>query len=286
MAENSTVLAVLLRERGQDRYGTFCVAYNRAVSALDIRAGGPPSRAQFHRWVTGGLHALPHTDHCRVLEHMLTGYTAAQLIAPCPDRVIPPPARQADNTPAAQTASWPGAGMAGVEAVFTSRAEFAAKVDPKSLIEDASDVRVAGLSLNLWCQELPDTFLLRLLSAGTRISLLFLDPDGDATAAREHEEQYESGVLATLTKVNIGIMTRLRQRLPADNRDRLTLAAYDETIRFNLILAGNLCVAQPYMPRARGIDSPTLLIRDTGHGGLYQVFAEIYDELAARSKPR
>jgi hypothetical protein len=285
MAENSTVLAVLLRERGQDRYGTFCVAYTKAASALDIRGSGPPSRAQFHRWVTGGLHALPYTDHCRVLEHMLTGCTAAQLIAPCPDRVIPAPARQADTMSTSQTPFWPSAGMAGVEAVFTSRAEFASKVDLKSIIEDASEVRVAGLSLNLWCQELPDTFLLRLLTAGTRISLLFLEPDGEATAAREREEQYEPGVLATLTRVNIGIMTRLRQRLPADARDRLTLAGYDETIRFNLILAGDLCVTQPYMPRARGIDSPTMLIRDTGHGGLYPAFAEIFDELAARSKP-
>jgi hypothetical protein len=285
MAENTTLLAVLLRERGQDRYGSFCAAYSKAATTLDIRGGVPPSRAQFHRWVTGGLHALPYTDHCRVLEHMLTGYTAAQLIAPCPDRVIPAPARQAGTTPAPQMPSWLDAGMAGVEAVFASRAEFASQVDPKSLIEDASEVRVAGLSLNLWCQELPDTFLLRLLSAGTRVSLLFLDPDGEATAAREREEQYEPGVLATLTRVNIGIMTRLRQRLPADDRDRLTVAVYDETIRFNLILAGNLCVAQPYMPRARGIDSPTMLIRDTGHGGLYPVFADIYDELAARSKP-
>jgi Domain of unknown function (DUF5919) len=121
--------------------------------------------------------------------------------------------------------------------------------------------------------------------AGTRISLLFLEPGCEATAGREREEQYEKGVLATLTTVNIGIMTRLRQQLPAQERDRLTLATYDETIRFNLLLAGDLCVAQPYMPRARGIDSPTMVIRQTGNGGLYAVFEQVYEELAARSKP-
>ena len=48
------------------------------------RVAAAPSRAQFHRWTTGGLRGLPYTDHCRVLEHMLTGYSAAQLLQPCP----------------------------------------------------------------------------------------------------------------------------------------------------------------------------------------------------------
>ncbi|HEX9515398.1 MAG TPA: hypothetical protein VF940_04390 [Streptosporangiaceae bacterium] len=46
------------------------------------------------------------------------------------------------------------------------------------------------------------------------------------------------------------------------------------------------CVAQPYLPNARGIDSPTLLIRAmAASGGLYPVFEQFYEALVERSRP-
>jgi len=79
----------------------------------------------------------------------------------------------------------------------------------------------------------------------------------------------------------------LRDRFPADSRDRLRLAVYDETIRFNIILVNDhICVAQAYMPSARGVDSPTLLIRRTqSDGGLYPVFEQVFEAIAERSRP-
>ncbi len=94
MTQTPTLLAVLLDRRGLDRYGSFRPAYEKAARAIDPKLGhSAPSRAQFHRWTTGALRGLPYTDHCRVLEHMLSGYTAAQLFQPCPDRALPPPER-------------------------------------------------------------------------------------------------------------------------------------------------------------------------------------------------
>ena len=157
MTGHPTVLAVLLEDRGLHRYGSFRAAYGKAASALDKQlAHSVPSRAQFHRWLTGELRSLPYTDHCRVLEHMLAGYSAPQLFAPCPDRAVPVPARAAPGTTAAALPAVPAAGMAGVVAVFASRTEFAAQVDPISLFNGARRVRAAGLSLNLICQQVPD----------------------------------------------------------------------------------------------------------------------------------
>ena len=292
MTGSPTLLAVLLEDRGLNRYGSFSAAYQKAARALDPGlATSAPSRAQFHRWTTGGLRSLPYTDHCRVLEHMLDGYSAMQLLGPCSDRAIPAPAlanaKTARPAPPLGTPLPPVTGMAGVEAIFASRSEFAARVEPQALLEDASSVRAAGLSLNLICQQLPDQFLLRLLTRGAQLTCLFLDPDGDAIKEREREERYEPGTLAALTRLNIEMMTRLRDRLSAEARDRLRLAAYDETIRFNIIIAGNhTAVVQPYLPRARGVESPTLLIRATGGpAGLYPVFEQVYEALAERSRP-
>ena len=61
---------------------------------------------------------------------------------------------------------------------------------------------------------------------------------------------------------------------------------YDETIRFNIILVDDqTCVAQPYLPHGRGIDSPTLLIRRNGApGGLYPDLRAGLRRLAERSR--
>jgi hypothetical protein len=223
---------------------------------------------------------------------MLTGYTAAQLLGPCPDRAIPAPARSSGAkaaNPAPQLAPVvPGVEMmAGVEAIFTSRSEFAARVEPRALLDGVTSIRAAGLSLNLICQQIPDQYLLRHLAGGTQLTCLFLDPGGQAIQAREREEQYQPGFLSNLTKLNIEVISRLRDRLPAGVQDRLRLAAYDETIRFNILLAGDrTCVVQPYLPQARGVEAPTLLIRSTSEaGGLYPVFEQIYQSLEERSRP-
>src|SRR5215471_17135819 len=161
MTARPTVLAALLEDRGLHRYGSFSAAYHKAAGALDKQlTHSVPSRAQFHRWLTGELRRLPYTDHCRVLEHMLAGYSAEQLFAPCPDGAFPAPARgkrdTTVSTPALRTVP---AGMAGVVAVFASRTEFMVKLDPISLFASTQRVRAAGLSLNLICQQVPDQYL-------------------------------------------------------------------------------------------------------------------------------
>jgi Domain of unknown function (DUF5919) len=289
MNAQPTVLAVLLEAKGLDRYGTFRAAYDKAARALDRQHGSaPPSRAQFHRWLTGGLRRLPHTDHCLVLEQILTGYTTQQLFELCPANGTPVPRTAETAIPAGNGSPAAAQGdLADVAGVFASRSDFASSIQPQALFDGAARIRAAGLSLNLICQQLPDTHLLRLLRSGTQLTCLLLDPDGAAIKAREQEEGYPPGHLSTLNALNVGLLTRLRARLPDDQRDRLRIALYDETIRFNIILVDDsACVVQPYMPQARGVDSPTLLIRRNNQpGGLYPVFEQVYESIQERSKP-
>ena len=292
MTGQPTLLATLLEGKGLHRYGTFRAAYQKAARSLDRDLGdSAPSRAQFHRWLTGDVRGLPYTDHCRVLEHMLPDYSASQLLQPCPANGSPVPVRGAADarmSPVLHNGqALPGTGgLADVAAVFASRSEFAAKVEPCALFEGASRIRAAGLSLNLICQQVPDLHLRRILVEGAQLTCLFLDPDGEAIKAREREEEYAPGHLVNLTSFNIQIMARLRDHLPPDARERMRLAVYDETIRFNILLIDDdECVVQPYLPQARGIDSPTLLIRRTSSpAGLYPIFEQVYDAIAERSR--
>ncbi|GAA3472071.1 DUF5919 domain-containing protein [Nonomuraea roseola] len=288
MAEQSITLKTLLCERHWQTYSTFCKEYDRAAAKVDpTLRGGYPSRAQLHRWLSGELKGLPYSDHCRVLEAMFPGRTASELFAAYAPEV---PAQRTAPEPTTSAGcadeTGPGPQMADVSAVFSSRSAFSAAFPPSTLFDGAKEISAAGLSLNVICQSYPDHQLKRLLESGTRIRCLFLDPAGSAIKAREDEERYTDGTLTTLTALNISMLSRLKARLTPEAAERLELHVYDETIRFNILIVDHAtCVVQPYLPQARGVDSPTLVITDnTAADGLFPVFDQVFNEMWERSK--
>jgi len=181
-----------------------------------------------------------------------------------------------------------GRRFADVEAVFTSRSEFAAEMPPQVLFDGATSIAAAGLSLNLLCQTYPADDLRSLIEGGTTLRCLFLAPYGASIAAREAEEDYPAGHLSSLTAVNLQILTqRVRERLPEDLRDRVQIATYDETIRFNIVIVSDeLAVVQPYLPGERGVESPTFVLRrHAGGPGLFGVFDQALAWLWERGTP-
>lgn len=90
-----------------------------------------------------------------------------------------------------------------------------------------------------------------------------------------------------MTALNIGLLTRLRDRLDSDAAGRLEIRVYDETIRFNiLIVDGSACAVQPSLPAARGAGSPTLVIADhTPADGPFPVLGQVFTSIWERSTP-
>ncbi|MEV6325988.1 hypothetical protein AB0M45_33205 [Nocardia sp. NPDC051787] len=79
-------LKVELRQKHLQTHSAFCREYDRVAQTIDpALVGTSPGRAQFHRWLSGALKGLPYPHHCRVLEKMFPGYTAAQLFERCAD---------------------------------------------------------------------------------------------------------------------------------------------------------------------------------------------------------
>jgi hypothetical protein len=163
-----------------------------------------------------------------------------------------------------------------VAAVYTDRTELSIHMPPERLLDGARDVRAMGLSLNLLCQHYADRRWQELVEHDTRVRCLFLDPDGSAIHAREIEKGFSAGNLAALTKLNIETLTRVRDRLPKDSPGSIDIAVYNETLRFNIIVVDELCVAQPYLPAGRGVGSPAFgLQRRQPTAGLFPVFEQI-----------
>jgi hypothetical protein len=91
-----------------------------------------------------------------------------------------------------------------------------------------------------------------------------------------------------LTDLNMQVMHRIRRRLSGDAKERLLMATYDETIRFNILLIdGRTGVIQPYLPNARGVAAPTLVVERCDDGqSLYDVFASVFASLWDRGIPQ
>ena len=78
--EPETRLKSLLQQRHLYGYGSFCLEYDKIAKAIDPKlTGSYPSRAQFHRWVTGTVKKLPYAHHRAVLEVMFPDWSIEQL---------------------------------------------------------------------------------------------------------------------------------------------------------------------------------------------------------------
>ena len=181
-----------------------------------------------------------------------------------------------------------GKRFADVAAVFTTRSELYSQLPPTELFDGAVTIDAAGLSLNMVCQQFPDDQLRQLVDQGTTMRCLFLAPRGQSIGEREREENLPAGHLSALTEINIQILSeRVRNRLPSEAQERLQLATYEETIRFNIVIVDQkVAIAQPYFPVRRGVESPTFVVRRQATSpGLYPFFESTFEWLWERRTP-
>jgi len=285
--DGTTLLRVLLKQRHLHVYSAFAREYDRVAGKLGRElVGTGPSKAQFYRWISGEVATLPYSHHCRVLESMFPEWGVEQLFQPYSGSLdfVPSPGAMHAQPPAASPPAR-STSTKDVVAVFTSRSEFVHELPPHQLFDEAKRIRVAGLSLNLLCQNYPDRRLRELLEAGTVVEALFLDPAGEYVKQRDQEEGHDPGLLATLTDVNIQALRRTRAKLSPEARDNLRIRLYDETVRFNItIIDERTCIVQPYLPDARGVESPTIVTERQDDNGLYNTFVQVFTSLWDRAK--
>jgi hypothetical protein len=285
--EATILLKVLLKQRHLQVYSAFSREYNKVAGKLDRElVGTGPSKAQFYRWLSGEVATLPYSHHCRVLESMFPDWGVEQLFQPYSGSLdfVPNPGAASPPPPAAATPARP-TNTKDVVAVYTSRSEFVHELPPHQLFDEAEHIRVAGLSLNLLCQNYPDRALRVLLESGTVVEALFLDPAGEYIKQRDQEEGHDPGLLATLTDINIQALRRVRETLSPEACENLRIRVYDETVRFNItIIDDRTCVVQPYLPDARGVESPTIVTERQDDAGLFGTFVQVFTSMWDRAK--
>lgn len=270
-----------------------------AVVSLHAHASYRPDLGQLARNQLAAARAaksLSHSEFAALLGTMLGWPVGAEAVEAWETTAVPPgdvlvaaellvrqgpPAALTDEGARDALTQIVGDRFADLAYVYTSRAELQAELPVTELFDTASDIRACGLSLNMLCQTIADGRLREIIEEGTTLRCLFLKPYGRFIAEREAEEGYPEGRLSALTAMNLTIMQeRVAARLSPEASERLQIGVYDSPIRFNIFLIDQLCVAQPYLPEVRGVDSPTLLIRKRRpSGGLYATFDQVFSSL-------
>jgi hypothetical protein len=156
---------------------------------------------------------------------------------------------------------------------------------PRELFKEATAIDMAGLSLNLLCQQYSDNDIVKLLESGTTIRCLFLDPAGTHIREREAEEGHRPGALTSLAELNMQTLGRTQHKVSARRKGVLHIRTYDQPIRFNItIIDKRLCITQPYLPSARGVESPTLVARRSAQPGIFDTFTQVFESMWATGK--
>ncbi|MDH6116039.1 SAV2148 family HEPN domain-containing protein [Kitasatospora sp. GAS204B] len=182
---------------------------------------------------------------------------------------------------------------ADVAAVHADRILLQRDLPVEDLLEGARRLDALGIALGMLCQNFTGKRLARLAAEGCRMRLLFLNPASSAVRRRERELGLGRGELSRSIEMNIMHVRRVRARL----RDpgAFEIRVFDEMPRFTAYLVegarlpgsrrrgGDLGVVQPYLRRARGMESPALVLRaapsagEDAEPGLLEVYREEFE---------
>ncbi|WP_232247750.1 SAV2148 family HEPN domain-containing protein [Kitasatospora azatica] len=190
---------------------------------------------------------------------------------------------------------------ADVAAVHADRVRLQRDLPVEDLLAGARRLDALGIGLGMLCQNFTGKRLVRLAAEGCRVRLLFLNPASSAVRRRERELGLGRGELSRSIEMNIMHVRRVRARLR--DQGAFEIRVFDETPRFTAYLVegarlpgsrrrtGDLGVVQPYLRRARGIESPALVLRaspgapEDAEPGLLDVYREEFEGVWADSRP-
>lgn len=187
---------------------------------------------------------------------------------------------------------------ADVIGVHPDRVRLQRQLPVEDLFGSAHRLDAIGIGLGLLVQNYPGRRIVRLAESGCRVRLLFINPASSAVRRRERELGLGRGELSRSVEMNIMHMRRVRSRLR--DTGAFEIHVFDETPRFTAYLvdgdsADGIAVVQPYLRKARGIESPALVLRGGGrdivHGasgdshGLFDIYREEFEGCWTDSRP-
>jgi hypothetical protein len=265
------MLKVLLQYRHLQTHRAFCREYDKVAAAIDpALRGGWPSKAQFYRWLSGGLVGLPYADHCRILEGMFPDWKVDQLFHTHDEGIefIPePPTPQTQKTPRpAPPTELPDQLKEARISNLWHHTNTAALDDLVERINNAhEEIVVFGLTRNFYAKD----YILPLFEAKASeipVTLYIMDPHCDsrrdryriepAEAAMEDPVRYTREILRPLFDASQRI-------IPKTPLARMQIFTFNFPCSFAIEKIDRSCRVMLYGHGKRGTEGP-ILVFDEG----------------------
>ncbi|MQS08106.1 SAV2148 family HEPN domain-containing protein [Streptomyces alkaliphilus] len=211
------------------------------------------------------------------------------------------PERDAGRLPVDVLERLVGERFTDVAGVHPDRIRLQRHLPAEELFGGARRLDAVGTALGLLVQNYPGRRLIHLADAGARIRLLFLNPAAGAMRRRERELGLKRGELSRSVETAILHARRVRSRVR--DPEAFEIHVSDEVPRFGGYFVDadepdGLAVIQPYLRRARGVESPALVLRrparavvrperrhEGGEPSIFETYREEFESLWETSRP-
>ncbi|GAB3118782.1 SAV2148 family HEPN domain-containing protein [Streptomyces calidiresistens] len=211
------------------------------------------------------------------------------------------PERDAGRLPVDVLERLVGERFTDVAGVHPDRIRLQRHLPTEELFGGARRLDAVGTALGLLVQNYPGRRLVHLADAGARIRLLFLNPAAGTMRRRERELGLKRGELSRSVETAILHVRRVRSRVR--DPEAFEIHVSDEVPRFSGYFVDadepdGLAVVQPYLRRARGVESPALVLRrparavvrperrrEGGELSIFETYREEFESLWETSRP-
>lgn len=281
--ETTPLLKVLLKARHLHVYSSFAREYRKVAGKIDRElASTGPSKAQFYRWISGGLINMPHSQHCRVLETMFPDWNVEQLFQPYSGSLefIPEAKPPAVTTLPITTlvASAPPPPATNVPAEFVGL--YAHRADTPNelwlnLLKGANERIDLFANASLFLPEdNPEAIAIikKKAAAGVRVRVLLGDPSSEAAKLRGYEERLFDGIPGRIQMA----LAYYRPLLDVDGVEfRLhATSLYNSIFRYDEDMLVNQHIYGTY-----GYIAPILHLRKKPGGDLFETYMRSFDRV-------
>lgn len=175
-----------------------------------------------------------------------------------------------------------------LQRIYRTRTEFNKDFSYPRIFENAHSILAAGISLNAIAMNYDRELIKKaVFEDDCHLQLCFLDPQGDRCAEREVEEDYERGVLASLTRANLVVISGLKKQIAKINREKsklLELRVYNMVPRFNIYVVDDTLMTVQGYAYGRGEETPTLVLERKTQGGLFDYYVSIMKHILEQSR--
>lgn len=280
------MLKALLKQRHLQAYRSFCREYDRVARKADPSLmGSYPSKAQYYRWLSGGLLGLPYGDHCRILGYMFPRWSAEELFRPYAGSLdfTSDPVSGYDGIPhltKSPAVAVPADLGSEIVGAYPYRSQFPVSAWWDLISNATRQIDLLGYTLYFLAMQHPELVqvLRKKCESGCVVRAAIADPASQHVAYRDAEEDQP---ITLVVRIN----STIKHLTPLLNCVNFQIRYQDIPLYNSIFRFDDEMLVTPHLYATTGASAPLLHLRRIDSGGMFGRFASHFEDVWAGVKP-